>query len=203
MTIANISSSHTQKNQPCDGHPSCALVFSEPSLASTTIGTCADDSIWQEKSCVCFLRPPYNFTLPNGGGSGVERRGVEDGREYRHPAKHDGKVLAKSPPSRPIFSGPLRTTSRSSKQQTLGHPARGSSSRLAKFFSTLFRMPGPSRKLEWTVRESQPPTFRCRYPECAAPVRSDEAARLGGFCCDTHMWLVVLSSRRIWYLCPE
>ena len=119
--------------------------------------------------------------LANGGASGVENDDkYEDERAYRYPAMHDDNMLAKSPPSRPFFSGafPARVT-RPSQQQTLTRTTR--ESRLAKFFSAAFRIPHPSRKDTLA-------TFPCRYPKCSASVRSDEAVRLGGFCCETHMW---------------
>ena len=174
-------------NRLCDGYPSCILVFPELPLASTThttlngIGTGADGPKWQGKPCVCSLHPTINSPWQTVVASGVEDEDKYEGDSgYRYPKVH---VLAKSPPSRPFFSGAFRTTRPSQ------HPAR--KSRLAKFFSEIFRKPRPSRTrtLEHTVREPQPAgTFRCRYPECRAPIRSDEAARLGGFCCDTHMW---------------
>ncbi len=101
-----------------------------------------------------------SIPLANGGASGVEDDSddeeYEDDRGY--PVKHDGDVLAKSPPSHPFFSG-------------------------------VFRMPRPFRNqtLEHPVQEHQLATFPCRLPRCPASVRSDVAARLGGFCCDTHM----------------
>ncbi|KAI9443914.1 hypothetical protein H4582DRAFT_1917721 [Lactarius indigo] len=54
------------------------------------------------------------------------------------------------------------------------------------FFSRTAR---PSRKqtLEHPVRDPKLDSYPCRYPGCPALVRSDVAARLGGFCCDTHM----------------
>ena len=86
--------------------------------------------------------------------------GIEDNSDAEgYPENHDGDVRAKGPPSRSFFSG--------------GSKTRGSSRR---------------QTVELPVRESQLPTYPCRFPGCTASVRSDVAARLGGFCCDTHMW---------------
>ncbi|KAF8267024.1 hypothetical protein EI94DRAFT_1731557 [Lactarius quietus] len=72
-------------------------------------------------------------------------------------ATHNGELLAKSPPTRSIFSG--FSLSRPSRRQTVDRP----------------------------VQRAQLPSSPCRFPECQASVRSDVAARLGGFCCDSHM----------------
>ncbi|KAH9005404.1 hypothetical protein EDB86DRAFT_1441050 [Lactarius hatsudake] len=76
------------------------------------------------------------------------------------------------------------------------------------FFSRTKR---PSRKqtLEYPVREPKLDIYPCRYPGCPAPVRSDVAARLGGFCCDTQMLLAIHNgiamrcSRCQQRVCPE
>ncbi|KAH9053044.1 hypothetical protein EDB87DRAFT_1654922 [Lactarius vividus] len=69
----------------------------------------------------------------------------------------------------------------------------------------------PSRKqtLEHPVREPKLDTYPCRFPQCPAAVKSDVAARLGGFCCDTHMLLAIHNgiamrcSRCKQRVCPE
>ncbi|KAH8979755.1 hypothetical protein EDB92DRAFT_1902972 [Lactarius akahatsu] len=76
------------------------------------------------------------------------------------------------------------------------------------FFSRTKR---PSRKqtLEYPVREPKLDTYPCRFPKCPASVKSDVAARLGGFCCDTHMLLAIHNgiamrcSRCQQRVCPE
>jgi hypothetical protein len=132
----------------------------------------------------------------------------EDGG-YRYTARRDGNVRVKSPPSRPFFAGSLRMT-RPSQQQTPARQAR--ESRLARFFLAVFRMPRPFRRQtvqQHTVREPQLPTSPCRYPECPTPVGGDLPARLGGFCCDTHMWMAIHEgiathcSRCQQRVCPE
>jgi len=96
------------------------------------------------------------------------------------PAMHNGdSLLAKSPPNLPFFSGGFKLP-RLSRKQTLEHP----------------------------VREPELPTFPCRHPECPASVRSDVAARLGGFCCDNHMWMAIHNGiatkcPRCQRVCPE
>ncbi|KAH9169661.1 hypothetical protein EDB89DRAFT_1983576 [Lactarius sanguifluus] len=48
--------------------------------------------------------------------------------------------------------------------------------------------PAPREQAQtYSVLDPQLDTYDCRYPGCTVPVRSDEAARLGGFCCDAHM----------------
>lgn len=123
----------------------------------------------------------------NQDSLGGEKYEEEGG--YRYPARRDGDGRAKSPPSRPFFAGTLRMT-RSSQEQTPERQVR--ESRLARFFSAVFRMPFRRQTVQQhTVREPQLPTFPCRYPECLASVRGDVAARLGGFCGDTHMWMAI------------
>ncbi|KAH9005400.1 hypothetical protein EDB86DRAFT_1440804 [Lactarius hatsudake] len=70
--------------------------------------------------------------------------------------------------------------------------------------------PPPSEQAQtYSVLDPQLDTYDCRYPGCTAPVRSDEAARLGGFCCDTHMLMAIHNgiaircSRCQQRVCPE
>ncbi|KAH9025118.1 hypothetical protein EDB85DRAFT_1984976 [Lactarius pseudohatsudake] len=52
--------------------------------------------------------------------------------------------------------------------------------------------PAPREQAQtYSVLDPQLDTYDCRYPGCTALVRSDEAARLGGFCCDTHMLMAI------------
>jgi hypothetical protein len=106
-----------------------------------------------------FSTACYKPRLESGCMNGVEDDLDGEDNEVVFPAMQDGDGLAWSPPNLPFSGGG-------------------------------FKWPRPSRKQERTVRESHlpVPTIRCRYPGCQASVRSDVAARLGGFCCDTHMW---------------
>jgi len=165
----------------------------------------APDSRGRNPACVPSIESPCQTAVRASAAEDDNKYEVDDGG-YRYPAT----MLTKSPPSLPFFSGTsrFRTTCPSQQQHTLG--AR--ESRLTKFFSAVFRKPRPSRRThtpEHTVREPRLAAFRCRYPGCTDSVRSDEAARLGGFCGDTHMWRAIYEGiaqqcpRCLQRVCPE
>ena len=58
------------------------------------------------------------------------------------------------------------------------------------FLSRLFR----KTTIDHPVKDPQL-SFRCRWPGCQVPVRSDQVKSLGGYCCNTEMWYVTLSRR--------
>ena len=140
---------------------------------------------------MCSLQPAINFPCQTR----ALVSGVEDslgGEKYEDSNGDSLSMRAKSPPTRPFFAGSFRMT-RESQQQTPQAARQVRESRLARFFSAVFRVPRPFRRQQtvqqqYTVREPHMPMFPCRYPECLASVRGDAAARLGGFCSDTHMW---------------
>jgi hypothetical protein len=92
--------------------------------------------------------------------------------EPEAPAMHDGHRLAKSPPTRPFHTS-IGTTDNNGTANSKG-----------PFLTRLFR----KTTVDHPVKDPQLLMYPCRWLGCTVPVRGDQVARLGGFCCDTQMW---------------
>ncbi|KAH9054541.1 hypothetical protein EDB87DRAFT_103586 [Lactarius vividus] len=116
--------------------------------------------------------------LPNNTRGGYydldyERDGDKDGDDHDTLEMYHGGVLAEDHANRPVFE--LRGSSIAGIQKS-GHQIN--------------HQP-----------ESQGTTCCCRLPECHYFVPEAVAARLGGFCCNSHMWSAI--NRGIATLCPR
>ncbi|KAI9452875.1 hypothetical protein BJY52DRAFT_891451 [Lactarius psammicola] len=111
--------------------------------------------------------------LPNDTRVYDELDGERDWDDYGISATDDGSELDEDPLNQPIFQ--LRGSSMAGIQET---------------GSRRYRPQGPQNS-----------TSRCRLPDCQASITDAVAARLGGFCCDSHMWIAIHSG--IASLCPE
>jgi hypothetical protein len=104
----------------------------------------------------------------NGIADGSNGQIYYEGHEA--PEMHDDYRLAKGRESRPFHVGKSR------RDDT---PDDNNGSILNRWF----RKP----TVELPVKDPEWIFFSCRWPGCQVPVRSDQVARLGGFCCDTQL----------------
>jgi hypothetical protein len=138
----------------------------------------------------------------------TDRQPYHDDSDYEEDRDDSGTdssdTLAKGP--QPPLAGIQKTRSRRNQPPNRAHtlanpsppaagisdPPHGPLSGLrARIRNLVNHGSHPPNQPTTPVRLPQQATFRCRLPECQDSITGDIAARLSGFCCNSHMWSAI------------